>query len=64
MRVPEEPVCIDLFRQNPVFYLPAFEISSSCRTAFALSAGEYTATLMVMVTEGTSLLLCPDKIFK
>jgi hypothetical protein len=33
MRVPEEPVCIDLFRKNPVFYLPAFEISRSCRTA-------------------------------
>ncbi len=33
--------------------LPAFEISRSCRTAFAVSAGEYTASLMVMVTEGT-----------
>jgi hypothetical protein len=33
MRVSEEPDCIHLFRQNPVFYLPAFEISRSCRTA-------------------------------
>ncbi len=28
-----------------------------------LSAGKYTATVVVMVTEGTSLLLCLDKIF-
>jgi hypothetical protein len=34
MSVPEEPVFIHLFRQNPVFsYLPAFEIYRSCRTA-------------------------------
>ncbi len=33
MSVPGEPVCIYLFRKNPVFYLPAFEISRSCRTA-------------------------------
>jgi hypothetical protein len=33
--VPEEPVCVHLFRRNPVFsfYLPAFENSRSCRTA-------------------------------
>ncbi len=31
MRVSEEPVCIDLFRQNPVFTSPAFEISRSSR---------------------------------
>jgi hypothetical protein len=31
MKVPEEPVFIYLFRQNPVFYLPAFEISRSRR---------------------------------
>jgi hypothetical protein len=28
-----------------------------------LSAGDVTATLVVRVTEGTSLLLCPSKIF-
>jgi hypothetical protein len=39
MRVSEEPVYIYLFRQNPVFYLPAFEISLSCRTA-SVSYGE------------------------
>jgi hypothetical protein len=38
MRVPEEPVRIDLFRQNPVFYLPAFEISRLCRTASACTS--------------------------
>jgi hypothetical protein len=31
--------------------------------ALVFSAGEYTATLMVMVTEVTLLLQCPDKIF-
>jgi hypothetical protein len=32
MRVSEEPVCINLFKKNS-FFLPAFEISRSCRTA-------------------------------
>ncbi len=32
IRVPEEPVCINLFRKKSSFYLPAFEISRSCRT--------------------------------
>jgi hypothetical protein len=38
--VPEEPVSIDLFRQNPVFiyYLHVFEISRSCSTASACTS--------------------------
>ncbi len=31
MRVPEEPVRIHLFSEKSSFYLPAFEISRSCR---------------------------------
>jgi hypothetical protein len=33
MRVSKEPVCIYLFSAKSSFYLPAFEISRSCRTA-------------------------------
>ncbi len=38
MRVSEEPVCIDIFSAKSSFYLPAFEISRSCRTASAFSS--------------------------
>jgi hypothetical protein len=45
MRVSEEPVCTYLFRQNPVFNLPAFEISRVHSHAYPIPSHRGTSVV-------------------